>query len=148
MARITLNEARAWAEATKFVISTLDAELLAHVEEEVLARIGVAVDTTGWTSDSNTPKIVRTAISKFYVSLAYDRQYSEDISDGSAWAQRLMANAEMLISGIVDGTILIPGVETTAGDPIFYPTDSSSAMSPTSEDPSLGPPAFSMGMVF
>lgn len=151
MARITLAEAQAWAEGTKFTISGSLAtdELLAHIEEEVLRRVGVVVDTTSWVDETTTPKIVRTAISKLYVAYRYDRQYSEDIMEsGSAWSERLRMNAEMLITGIVDGTIEIPGTSSEAGQPEFYPTDSSSMMQPTSSDPSLGPAAFSMGMVF
>jgi len=148
MARITVAEAQAWAEQTKLTIASLDTELLAHIEEEVLRRVGVSYDTTGWTTDSNTPKIVRTAISKLYVAFLYDRQYSEDIVEGSAWSDRLRENAEMLIAGLVDGTIEIPGEGGEAGTPSFYPTDTSSSQCPTTADPSLGPAAFSMGMTF
>lgn len=148
MSRISLQEAQAWAEATKLTIASLDTNLLDHLEEEVLRRVGVVVDTTTWVDETTTPKIVRTAISKLYVSMLYDRQYSEDIADGNAWATRLAANAEMLITGIVNGTIELPGTTSDAGQPEFYPTDTSSLMDPTSSDPSLGPAAFSMGMVF
>jgi len=152
MARITQAEAQAWAEGTKFTVPDItqpaQSELLAHIEEEVLARVGVVVDTTGWTTSGNTPKLVRTAISKLFVSFLYDRQYSEDVEDGNAWAARLATNAEMLITGIVDGTIEIPGITNDAGQPAFYPTDISSAREPTAEDPSLGPAKFSMGMIF
>lgn len=148
MSRITVNEAKAWAEPTKLTIAPLDVDLLDHLEEEVLRRVGVVVDTTSWVDAATTPKIVRTAISKFYVSMLYDRQYSEDIADGNAWAQRLAANAELLISGIVDGTIEVPGATSEAGQPVFYPNDASSAATPTFDDPSLGPAKFSMNMVF
>jgi len=148
MARITLPEAQAWAEPTKLTLASLDTELLAHIEEEVLRRVGVVVDTTTWVDSTTTPKIVKTAISKLYVSFLYDRQYSEDIESNSNWARRLADNAEMLITGIVDGTIEIPGTTGDAGQPLFYPTDISSNTDPTFDDPSLGPAKFSMGMVF
>lgn len=148
MARILAAEAQAWAEGTKLTISSLDTALLAHIEEEVIRRVAVAVDTTAWTDSTNTPQIVKTAISKLYVSWFYDRSYSEDIADGSAYATRLNANAEMIITGIVDGTIEIPGAAADSGEPLFYPTDLSSASEPTDSDPSLGPAKFSMGMVF
>jgi hypothetical protein len=61
----------------------------------------------------------------------------------------LKENAGMLIQGLIDGTIEIPGVPPTSSpNPSFYPNDASSALEPTLEDPSLGPARFSMGKVF
>lgn len=146
---ITVSEAQAWAEGTKLTIASLDTNLEQHLSTETIVRLSSVADTTTWTDSTSTPKIVRTIISKLYVAWLYDRQYSEDIADGSAYADRLKLNAEMLIAGILDGTIEIPGVVNTgSGTPGFYPTDASSAMTPTFDDPSLGPAAFSMGKVF
>lgn len=147
-AHITVAEAQAWAETTKLTISALDTALEAHLAEEILVRLASVTDTSGWTNDTTTPKIVRTIISKLYVSWIYDRQYSEDIADGSAYSILLRANVELLMTGLIDGTIEFPGVVDTAGSPAFYPTDASSALTPTFDDPSLGPAAFSMGKVF
>jgi hypothetical protein len=147
-AHITVQEAQAWAEGTKLTISALDTNLEAHLAEEVLVRLASVADTSTWTNDTATPKIVRTIISKLYIAWLYDRQYSEDVADGSAYSDRLKANAEMLMIGLIDGTIEFPGVVDTAGSPAFYPTDASSSQAPTFEDPSLGPAAFSMGKMF
>lgn len=148
MARITVAQAKAWAESTKLSIVAFDTDLLAHIEEEVIRRVSVAVTTTGWVDTATTPAIVQTAIAKLYVAWLYNRAYSEDIADGSAYADKLEKNAEMIITGIVDGTIEIPGQAGTGGMPLFYPTDSSSNSAPTATDTSLGPAAFSMGMIF
>jgi hypothetical protein len=149
VSRITLQEAQAWAEGTKLTISALDTNLLDHLEEEVVVRLSSAFpDYTTWTNSTTTPKLVRTIISKLYIAWVYDRQYSEDIGEGSVYSERLRTNAETLIVGLLDGTIELPGEPDTSGSPLFYPTDASSAMTPTSDDPSLGPAAFSMGQVF
>jgi hypothetical protein len=149
VAHITVAEAQAWAEGTKLTVTTLDTELEAHLAEEVIRQLDSAFDVTTWTSDSTTPKLVRTIISKLYVAWLYDRQYSEDIEqNGSNYADRLKENAAALLVGLIAGTIELPGVEDIAGSPLFYPTDESSAMTPTVDDPSLGPAAFSMGMRF
>lgn len=148
MPNISVNEAQAWAEGTKLTISALDIELENHLATEVIVRLSSITDTSAWVSESATPKLVRTIISKLYVAWVYDRQYSEDIAEGSAYSDRLRANAEMLMLGLLDGTIELPGVVDVSGSPAFYPTDASSAMAPTFEDPSLGPAAFSMGKVF
>jgi hypothetical protein len=154
MARITEAEAQAWVEATKFTITSpftvQDTNLLVQLEEEVISRVANAypVDYLTWTTPANTPRLIRVAIAKKFVAWAYRRQYSESlIEDDAAYARMLEANAEMIIAGIVDGTIEVPAVPSDLG-PIFYPTDASSAMEPTSADRSLGPPKFSMGMMF
>jgi hypothetical protein len=147
VSRIIVAEAQAWAEGTKLTIPALDGNLLDHIEAEVLGRLST-LDSTTWIDSTTTPKIIRTIISKLYVAWVYDRAYSEDVEQGSNYADRLRLNAETLIQGIIDGTIVIPGIPDNAGTPVFYPTDASSSQLPTVDDPSLGPAAFSMGMRF
>jgi len=155
VARITEREAQAWAEGTKLTIqdpfTDQDLALLEQLEEEVLARVAIAYpDQTTWTDATTTPHLVRVAITKLFVAWYIRRQYSENLEDGdAAYAEQLERNAESILTGIADGTIDIPGADPpSAIGPIFYPTDGSSAMRPTASDPSLGPPKFSMGMVF
>lgn len=147
--RITAAEAQGWGEKTKLNLSTLDTNLCVQIEEEVLSRIGSVYDTSTWIDPNSTPRLVRVIIAKLYVAWVYDRQYSENQTDGNDYAAMLRQNAEMLITGILDGTITIPTI-TPSGtqDPIFYPNDASSAQSPTADDPSLGPAKFSMGKTF
>lgn len=146
MARITPAEAQAWGERTKLKLDTLDTALLDHLEAEVLGQIGGTYDTSTWVDTTSTPKLVRTIIAKLYVAWFYDRQYSEDTDSGNPYAANLKANAAMLIEGIVDGSITIPGVDNTAGEIAFYPTDASSMLDPRDfpDDPSVGPAVFSM----
>lgn len=153
MARITLLEAKAWAEATKFTIvditSSPNVDLLLEIEEEVIARVSSAYDTTTWVDATTTPKLVRVAIAKKFICWAYRRQYSESITGNDAsYAALLDANAELIIQGIVDGSIEIPGITVIVGLPAFYPTDVSSGQTPTTDDTSLGPNKFSMGVTF
>lgn len=150
MPRITISEAKAWAEPTKLLITSLDTELLNLLEEEILSRISSAYTVTGWTNETNTPRLVRAAIAKAYVAWVYRRSYSEALSDtDTSYADQLLANSELIVSGIVDGSIEVPGEpEPFTGSPAFYPTDASSLLEPTVDDPSLGPSKFSMGMVF
>lgn len=152
MARVTQAELQAWAEGTKFkiVLTDTNSNLLTQIEEEVLARVGSAYDTTTWVDETTTPKLVRVAIAKLFVAWAYRRQYSEDLGENDAtYAVQLEANAETIISGIVDGSIDIPGEgNSPSGEPVFYPTDVSTASCPTWDDRSLGAEKFSMNMVF
>lgn len=149
MAHITPSDAQGWAESTKLNLSTLDASLESQIATEIISRLASAYDTSGWIDNTNTPSLVKVIIAKFYVAWFYDRQYSENQQEGNDYAALLRANAEMLITGLVDGTIEIPGVTASgSGVPGYYPNDASSAMEPTSDDPSLGPAKFSMGKVF
>lgn len=154
MGRVTIEEVRALAERTKLTIATIDAELLSHYEEEIIDRLSAQIDAATiatWTNADTTPKLVRTIISRKYFAWFYYRQYSED--DGTSentYAKKLDASAEMLLTGILDGSIPIPGVTTDVSSPTFYPTDASTATDPKDvpSDSSVGPAAFSMTTTF
>jgi hypothetical protein len=152
--RVTLEEVRALAERTKLAITTIDTELLNHYEEEILDRLGAQIDAATiatWAGPDTTPKLVRTIISRKYFAWFYFRQYSEDVgTNENTYALKLDASAEMLLAGILDGSIIIPGMTTDISTITFYPTDASTATDPKDvpSDPSVGPAAFSMTTTF
>lgn len=153
--RITVQEAQAWAQGegdSKLTIGTLNAELLNQVEVQVLSALSNSgYDTSTWTNDTTTPKLVRSIIAMLYVAWLYDKAYSEDVDEGNAYAALLRGAAQANIAGILDGTFTLDGAVLTgvaADSPSFYPTDNSSRLSPTDYDSSLGPAAFSMGQRF
>jgi hypothetical protein len=149
MAHIDVAYANAWTEATKLAIVTFDAALLEQIESQVLGRIATQFDTSTWIDPATTPKMVKSIIAMLYVAWYYDKAYSEDQEEGNDYAALLRAQAENLLQGILDGSISLPEVPNLEpGGPEFYPNDDSSAMSPTLEDPSLGPARFSIGTTF
>jgi len=151
VALITITEAQQWAEKSKLTLSTLENGLVDQIATQILNRIAQAYDTTVWTTPTNTPPIVRSIIAMSYVSWVYSKTYSEDEVSENAYALRLLAWAEALIMGILDGTTEIttpPPVNGLVTTPSYYPTDASSALVPTPEDPSLGPAVFTMGAIF
>lgn len=149
MPRITVEEVRGWVEVTKLNVQDLDLNFLPQLETELFAKIGSVYDTTTWVDPATTPDIVRVIITKLYAGWIYDRAYSENQAESNPYAAMLKDNAAMLIQGLIDGTIEIPGVTpSSVPNPSFYPNDASSALEPTLEDPSLGPARFSMGRVF
>ena len=149
MTVITVPEVRGWLEPTKLPVNSLDLNFLPQIEVEVFARLGSVYDTTVWVDPDTTPGIVRVIITKLYAAWVYDRAYSENQGIANEYAAMLRNNAEMLLVGLIDGTIEIPGtIPISSPDPAFYPNDASSALSPTVDDPSLGPARFSMGKVF
>jgi hypothetical protein len=150
MARVTVEEVRALAERTKLTVQTLDTALLDSYEGEILARLGAQIDAATiaiWITPETTPTLIRTIIARKYFAWFYFRQYSEDVgTTENTYAEKLDASAEMLIAGILDGSIPIPGSTVNISGATFYPTDDSSAQDPRDvpEDPSVGPASFSM----
>src|SRR3954469_6932378 len=125
MSRITAPQAQAWFDKTNLNVgSTLDLALLAEIETEVLARLGAAFDISTWVDNATTPRLVQTILSKMYAAWFYNRQYSEDVGDANEYANKLVANAELLITGLINGTIDLPEVpatDDTTGQAGFYP---------------------------
>lgn len=148
MARITLDDVVAWIESSKLPIQALDLDHASQIEEEILARISSAVDTSTWLDKASTPRLIQVIIAKSYAGWCYDKYYSENQNEPNKYAELVKQNAEMLIQGIIDGTITVPGTVDGGGAPVYYPNDASSAQSPTALDPSLGPAIFSMGLRF
>lgn len=150
MAHITVREAQAWVEKTKLDLgSNLDGELEVDVSAQVLARVAQVYDTSSWVDFEVTPRLIRSIISMTYTAYIYARTYSDD-TDGDTYSVLLLARADALLQNIIDGITVIPEVPPIGdtSEPAFYPTDASTASSPTDEDPSLGPNQFSMGTVF
>jgi hypothetical protein len=150
MARVTLAEIQGWVDPIKLTLASIDTELLANIETETLAKVATVYDTTTWLDVATTPKLIRTAISKYYASWIIDRMYSENQDEGSDYAKRLCDNADSIIIAILERTIIIPEVpaDPTSFSASYYPNDASSAQTPTADNPSLGGPYFSLGRTF
>lgn len=164
MARISIDDVRAWVESTKLSPTALDIDHLDQLEEEVLSRISSVYDTSSWVDKASTPRLIQVIFAKTYTGWMYDKFYSENQNTPNKYAQLLKENAETLIQGIIAGTITIPGTEpTNPVGAVFYPNDASSAINPdtgyfdpamnttllaNNGDTSVGPAKFSMGSVF
>lgn len=149
MPRVTLSEVAAWVEPVKIPITALDSELLSQLEEEVLVQLTSQYTVTTWVDPTTTPKIVRVIIAKMYASFHIDRAYSENQDGGNDYAARIMANANMLLTGLASGSIEVPdSPPSNPSTPSFFPTDFSSAQTPTADNPEFGGPYFSLGRSF
>lgn len=155
MARVAVSDLQAWLEPTKLtlpaILSPSDAAHLDQIETEVLGQVASSYDVGTWADAASTPKMIKVIIAKMFVAWYYSKVYSEDIGGyENTYAVRVLANANNLMAGVIDGTIqlLDSPQSVTSGQPSFYPNDASSAMCPTDDDPSLGGPYFSMGTRF
>jgi hypothetical protein len=153
MAHISLAEANAWLEATKLTLSSVDSQIDQNASGIVIGRLRQTFTTTAptWLDEGTTPPLIRTLISMYYVSYIYDKAYADDASDTSNYAFILRRNADSVIAGLISGAIILdedPTAADTFGQPAFFPNDASSANPASSDFPSDGPPAFSLGQVF
>lgn len=150
MALITVEEANSWADQVKLNLSVLDSELEESMATQVLARVSQAYETTSWVSSGTTPKLIRKIIAMMYVGWYFQRTYSEE-EETNSYGLMLIAQAERLIEGIVTGSLSLPDSSEPSLNvdaPSFYPTDASSLLTPTVDDPSLGGAKFSMGTIW
>jgi uncharacterized protein (DUF1501 family) len=149
MPHIAFQEAQAWAEQSKLNLGAeLEGELEVQVVSQVFARIAKQVDTSSWVDVSTTPSIIRSIISMHYVAWIYRRTYSEE-TDGPTYADRLTQMADSLIAGILTGAVDIEEItEDDDSHASGYPTDTSTASDPTTDDTSLGPESFSMSTIW
>lgn len=128
MPLVTADDVQLWLEPTKILIDSSDelAEESFH-SAYVTGRLASKVVVTGWVSPSTTPVMVRSIIGMRVAAQRYNVAYSETSEDdGNPYANKLMEWSEMLIQGILDGTLLVVGIPDTpglVGTIAFYPTD-------------------------
>lgn len=159
MAHINVSDAQAFLENTKANLVSLDTNLEGQFATYVLGRLAdTFLDSTfgvlTWADPTTTPQLVRMAIAMLYAGWYYDRQFTEE-TEGTTYGEMLKADAELLIEGLISGSILLvellPNLPQVA--PVFYPTDASSTtealmINTDPDDNSLGPPKFGMSKVF
>jgi hypothetical protein len=152
MPRVTPQEVQSWLEGTKSDLAgSLDSDFLRQIEARVLGQIASAYPVSAWVSVGTTPELVRVCIAMKYAAWFYRRTYSEE-GETNQYATLLDTSANALITGIINGSIILPDATsaTTVAGPSFYPSDASSALDPINfpDDRSVGPGAFSMNKIF
>jgi hypothetical protein len=153
MAYVTINEVNAWLEPSKLSVTTIETELETQVVNLILGQLSGSFDTSGWTSNTNTPKLIRTIISMHYAAWLTDRAFSDSSDELNSYATLLREMANANIAGLLSGTLTYEDIPPLSGEgditsPAFFPNDQSSANPPTEDTPHDGPAAFMMGQVF
>lgn len=125
---VSVAEVQQWLETTKLTTIAVDAQLEATAAERVLSAVARIYDVTTWVSETTTPSLIRKIIAMLVAAWSYDRQYSEDTVEGSAYGERLEERAMMLLQGILDGTLdlldIVDEPTPTTSGPVFHPDDS------------------------
>ena len=153
MAYVTKEEVNAWLEPTKLSVTTIEVELETQVANMIMGQLGGSFDTSVWTNNTNTPKLIRTIIAMHYAAWVTDRAFSDSSDELNAYAQLLRSMADANIAGLIAGVLTyddIPptGDGTDISSPAFFPNDLSSSQKPTADSPHDGPAVFQMGQVF
>jgi|SRR5687768_408978 len=114
MAYVTEKSVQSWLENTKYNLSGLDSE---HVETAIDVAFSLLTrryDTTVWTDDSTTPRLVLKLLNMLVASYTLRRSIMED--DGTAnYADWLEKRALSLLEGLAGGQLEIPGVDPDPG---------------------------------
>lgn len=129
MAVISIAEVQQFLEPTRFTVTNAEVtgEFELSARTEAFARVSSAYATTSWITEGTTPKLVRLAIAMLVAARLYARAYSEEDTEGNAYARRLEKKAYDLLDGIADGTIdleEVAGEVGARGGPGFWPDDS------------------------
>jgi len=128
VAHVTVAEVQSWLDVNKLPLAPND-----PLPEEVNAASGVLgrlanvyPEAATWTTEANTPVIVRVIISALTAGYRYNKIYSEEEDSGNRYANKLEARALELLSMVVNGDLAITDVPVslvTSFDPIFWPND-------------------------
>lgn len=91
-----------------------------------LSGVFTPVTLAGWDTPENTPPQIRAVAGRFAAALIYRVRYSESSLDDPTYAQNKYNEAMAMLQGIIDGSIVLEGVDEPAlefTDEWFFPTD-------------------------
>ena len=134
MSYVTLPQVQAWLNLTKFSLlpSHFDEEQANLAADKILGWLEQRYDTSTWTDDETTPRMVRTLIAMLTASFTLRKAVSED--DGvTTYCDWLEDRVYKIVEGLVDGGIDLPGVDPDPTAPAsasaeFYPNNASTQL--------------------
>lgn len=141
MAYTDVTAVQSWLEQTKYNLEgILDDNLVSTAVSYVIGTIASKYATTTWADSASTPPLVCDIITMLVAAWTYERQVAEDASETAqmSWGAQLEAKANAILAGIMNGSIdLIDSsgndvpIDTNVYGPIFFPTNSSTALTDT-----------------
>jgi hypothetical protein len=133
MARITPDDVQVYLDVDTFPIPENDT-----IPEEptfadmVFARLGQVYDTTGWTTSSNTPGLVRRILAMLVAANRYNKKHAEDDDAGNRYAFKLENRAWELVQLILSDQAVLYDASlleiAELNDPKFWPDDTTGAV--------------------
>lgn len=92
--------------------------------DNVFAKLAIVFDTSTWSDPSQRPSLITNILGLMVAGWVYDRQFSEETTEGSSYGQRRVREAWALINELVEGTLVLDDVDrlddgTSAGASIL-----------------------------
>lgn len=147
MATITLDMLSSWADGAKLTISTIDEELELQIVAQVFSELSGRYNTELWTDADSTPALVQSILSMIYVGRIYQKTYAIDVENIDSYGSMLVADAEKLVQGIVNGSLTLTDARDTVIIEGSYVSELA-LMSVVPVELSLSEPKFSMDTVW
>lgn len=106
---ILINETdvNAWLEQQKTQVTEIEDALAGQIADTVIGSVSQRYRVGSWLAPESTPLLIKRIISMFYAGYFYHRTFSND-SEPGVYGDRLLADAQVLLDGVVNGTINIP----------------------------------------
>lgn len=124
---VTLAQVQSWLQDTKYTLPEVDNELEGSASDKVIGFLHQRYDVSGWVDAASTPDLVIRLIAMLTAARTLRKAISEDDGD-TLYPDWLEKRVMMMLEGLVDGSISIPGEEPDpdsplGSGPVFFPTD-------------------------
>lgn len=145
----SLDDINTWLPDDKAKMEDSEDDLLqidiARYVRSLLSGYFSPATLSSWDSPVDTPEQIRGIAGRLIASKYYAKLYSEDIPEGSVYAQGLYDEANMIIDGIRNGTIVVLDANDT---PVALTTEVSLTSGDFLPNDSTTGPYFTMEQVF
>lgn len=84
--------------------------------DNVFAKLAVVFDTSTWMEPSQRPSLINNILGLMVAGWVYDRQFSEESTEGSSYGHRRVQEAWDLIDALIEGTLVIDDVDRLDDD--------------------------------
>jgi hypothetical protein len=149
---VTPAEVQAWLEETKLPLVEIDQGLHEAARVLVFSHLAEVYDTSGWTTSTNTPSLVRQVVAIYIAAWVYNRAYSSVSIEGPTYGDKLIAMAESILVSIVNGNADLTDADSSIArstSPEFVPNDSTgSSQQYDAAGNAIGPDEFSEDIKF
>lgn len=125
---VDLAQVQAWLEPTKTRIDTFPTEQAEYAQAMTFGKLRTVFETVDDWADTTTapyvPELVRDAIAMWTAGLTFNKFYSQQSTSFAAYGNILIARANDIIEGLIDGTLVIDEElpRKDKGLPAFWPT--------------------------
>jgi hypothetical protein len=137
---IDLTDVNAWLEQVKTQVVEVEDALAGQLADTVIGAVSQRYSVGSWVDPESTPLLIRRIISMFYAGYFYHRTFSNN-SEPGVYGDRLLADAQILLDGVANGTISIPA---DVSIPVFVVDN----LPLIADELRYTDPVFTMGQVF